>query len=232
MATIAVSLGPSLSDGLTKNFYCYAHGSPNTLCNAAGDVRITVPQVAALLGNGTGFPPGVMPRNPYRFVFLDACSTASDNQWRQAFGIMRFGPTDEAARPKLGAQALVGWTDLKADWMGGYYNQDGSLDVNKSESLQSAYTTTLQFFFFEWMNGQSLLTCIAEASNPTRTQCPLPAWTVTTITIKRPFTSSNFTDSNPYKGKIAIYGHPGLTRDGLNSDDDSLTWYDASGNRN
>jgi hypothetical protein len=234
MATIAVSLGPSLSDGLTKNFYCYAHGSPDTLCNAAGDVKITAGGVAALLGNRTGFPGAVIPSNPYRFVFLDACSTARDNQWRHAFGIMSLGPADSAARSILGAQAFVGWSDEKSDWMGGS-EVPGDWTVNQSMALQSAYTATLQIFFSDWMNGTPLSLCIRHATDPSHVPCPLPIPAVSTFTIGPPYISDRFTVQNRrgrYGAQIWIYGHPGLTRSGLDSTTgaDNPMWYSAPGN--
>ena len=213
-----------MSDGLTKNFYCYAHGTANSLQNYAGDVKITAGEVAALLGNQGLVPGATIPSNPYRFVFLDGCSTASDEQWRHAFGIMSLGPVDSAARSMLGPQAFVGWSTLKSAWLDGFTNATGNLDLNMSQAVQSAYTATLQFFFSEWMNGKPLVTCITEASNPGVVQCPLPTYRTTTFTIRAPFTSSSFDVYNKYAAHIGIYGHPGLTRNGLDSTVDDPRW--------
>ena len=233
MATIAVSLAPSLSDGLTKNFYCYAHGTANSLQNYAGDVQITAGGVAALLGNqgSPGFPFAVNPSYPYRFVFLDGCSTASDNQWRHAFGIMPIGPDGQAARPKLGPQAFVGWSTLKSAWLDGFTNATGNLDLNMSQAVQSAYTVTLQLFYSDWMNGEALLTCIRHATDTNRVPCALPIPKVDLITIGSPFASPSFTVTNKYTAYIYIFGHPDLTRGGLDSEADKVHQFDAPSNR-
>jgi hypothetical protein len=236
MATITGFLYPSMSDGLTKNFYCHAHGTANNLQNYAGDVQITAGVVAALLGNQgfPGFPFAVNPSYPYRFVFLDGCSTASDNQWRHAFGIMPLGPRGQAARSKLGAQAFVGWSAPVPDLLGGIPDK-GNIDVNESMALQSAYSATLQFFFSEWMNGKPLIECIMDASKPgPYVPCPLPSWGVNHITIGPPFASTsfevNFNDPR-FVGKLWIYGHPGLTRNGLKPEIDySVPGIHAPGN--
>ena len=235
--TIAASLLVSLSDGSTKNFYCYAHGSTNGLADGGGGVVITPGMVASpiCLDNHADPLGGIDPSYPYRFVFLDACSTAKDNRWRQAFGILTLrGLTDQAARSRLGPQAFVGWSDEIPDWLAGYRNVNG-LDVNKSKAIQSAYTATLLLFFSEWMNGKSLWTCIAKASNPNYAQLPLPSRRFREYTIGPPYTTpygiTSFTVPGETKAYIWIYGHPGLTRNGLDPQTDGATSYDAPNNR-
>ncbi|HEY9072978.1 MAG TPA: hypothetical protein VIN67_02495, partial [Desulfobaccales bacterium] len=238
MTTVTAFLFPSMSDGLTKNFYCYSHGGADGLSSFGRDVRITAGQVAALLGNQglPGFPFATAPSYPYRFVFLDGCDTVSDNQWRHAFGIMPLGPPGQAGRPKLGPQALLGWQGMKGAWFDGIeYPGTQNLAIGQSLAVQSAYAATLQAFFADWMNGNSLLTCIMHASDPTRVQCPLPVPEVKQMTIKIPFANPSFTvDCRPAPdhppARICVYGHAGLTRNGLIDISDSPK-YDAPGNR-
>lgn len=240
MATV-VPLLNSLSDGQTKNFYCYAHGSPDTLANDAEDVKLTARLVAEALVN-TGipeFPYVTKVNNPYRFVFLDACNTIVDHQWRHAFGISRMGPDNQAARPILGPQAFVGWKGMPVDWFAGYYNDGkfpdpGYLDVYKSKAVQSAYAATLQSFFSDWMNGQPLRSCIWRASNLNIVQCPLQTPRLDAIAIHAPFASPSFNYDIPEKFRncaIKLYGHPGLTRYGLDSSADNPTALEGAGNR-
>ncbi len=231
----AARLVASLGDNTTKNFYCYAHGSPNTLENYGGSIKIPAASVASILGNSADTTSGILPGNPYRFVFLDGCKTAQDNQWRQAFGIQSLGPPGQAARPRLWPQAFVGYSADIPDLLGGYPGK-GNINVSQSTALQSAYMATLQFFFSEWMSGKPLLTCVmnAEKPDPPNRPCPLPSWGVNEITVGPPYSSTpfkvNFAD-NEFKGKLWIYGHPGLTRSGLDPQADSRTYRDADTNR-
>jgi len=226
-ATITNALYPSLADGLTKSFYCYAHGNSNWLGNAAGDVFMKPAEVARSLTNyyvdpnprkpGQG---GLVPANPYRFVFLDGCATASANLWRRAFGIMPLWAADQAARQKLGAQAYVGWASASGGALSGLYFTNGVLDMAGSRAEESAYTATLQCFFFDWMNGASLYQCITNASDTNVFACPLQVEGVKTFTIGQPFTSTSFTVTNKYPSKIYVVGHSGLTKGGLRPEDD------------
>ena len=199
--------------------------------NKAGDVKITAGEVAALLGNQGLVPGAVIPSNPYRFVFLDACSTASDEQWRHAFGIMSLGPVDSAARPMLGPQAFVGWSAPSPGWLDGP-DVNGIETVQQSMAVQSAYAATLLLFYSDWMNGNALLTCLQHATDTNRVSCPLPVPKIKEVTIGYPYISPPITVPNvKYPANICIYGHPGLTRSGLNSDKDDYRQFDARDNR-
>ena len=100
-----------------------------------------------------------------------------------------------------------------------------------SQAVQSAYTATLQLFYSDWMNGNALLTCLQHATDTNRVPCALPTWMVKEFTIGAPFASPSFTVTNSYHANIYIYGHPGLTRNGLNSEADRYYQFDAPSNR-
>jgi hypothetical protein len=226
-ATLTNALYPSLSDGLTKNFYCYAHGTSDSLGTYTGDVRIKASDVAQILGNHYTPPDpkkpgqgGLVPTLPYRFVFLDGCATASQPTWRRAFGIFPIWADDRAARYKLHEQAYVGWADLKAAQLDGVYGTNGVLNISEAKAEESAYTATLQWFFLDWMNGASLYQCIKNASDTNLAPCPFPVPGTTTYTIGYPFASPSFTLTNSHPSKIFVVGHSGLTRDGLQPGDD------------
>lgn len=225
-AAITNYLFPSMADSITKNFYCFAHGTSNSLAGG-GDACIRSWEVADLLGNHYLAPDprkpgqgGLSVSNPYRFVFLDGCSTASANNWRRAFGIMPIWADDQSRKYGLGEQAYVGWATKVTDWMGGYVATNGNMDVERSVAAASAYTATLQRFYLDWMNGASLYQCINDTSDTNVVACPLPVPSVTRITVGQPFTSSPFTWTNRWPSKIYVVGHSGLTRSGLLRDDD------------
>ena len=225
--TITNYLYPTMATDLTKNFYCYAHGTSNAMANATGDVYMWASEVANLLGNHHVTPDpqkpgqgGLRVTYPYRFVFLDGCSTASANIWRRAFGIMPIWAPEQSARFQLGPQAFVGWATEKTGWMSGWYSINGVLDFEKSKSTADAYTATLQWFFYDWMSGATLAQCIRNASNTNLAPCPLPVPEVKTFAIEPPFTSISFTVTNQYPSKIYVVGRSGLTRYGHRAEHD------------
>ena len=104
-ADVTNGLRQSLTDGLTKQFYCYGHGTNGWMGDWAGDAYITGGDVAQWLGNGyskTNF----VTQNPYRFVFLDGCATASGNAWRRVFGIYPLDQQNEAGRNNVGRRLM------------------------------------------------------------------------------------------------------------------------------
>jgi hypothetical protein len=211
--TIKNSLFPSLKNGITRNFYSYAHGSGNSIANAAGDIRITAGEVADQLKNvykATG-PVEIVAKNPYRFVFLDGCSTASAKDWRRAFGIFPLLSREQAARSKLGPQAYMGWAKDHSGWMTG--NPDW--DANLYKALAKMETDTLSTFFVDWMSGTPLAKCIKNASDAKVHPVPfcVPGNENLTITID----SVQHSFKNLDTSKIYIIGHSGIKVDGLNS---------------
>jgi hypothetical protein len=211
------NLYPDMANGTTKEFFGYGHGSKTGLAcyaptNTVPSVYMASFEVGTVLGNHvvtTGKPKGLIPTDPYRFVFLDGCSTASSPDWRQAFGIMPFWATNQAARYHLGPQAFVGWAGEKSDMLG----YEGSVYGN---DVPVAYTETLQYLYIEWMNGTPLAQCIADASNTNVVACPLPVPEVKTFKV------DGVTYTNTWPSKIYIVGHSGLTINGLNSGFDNL----------
>jgi hypothetical protein len=208
-------LYPDLGNGTTKNLYAYGHGNADYLGTFAPDVYIKAREVTNVLANTYATKGGLVPTNPYRFVFLDGCSTASGLDWRRAFGIMPYSATNQAARFKLGPQAFVGWAGLKSDHFGGRYDTNGAIVLQSSEVVATAYTETLQQFFLDWMNGASLAQCIRNASNTNLIECPLPVPGITNFTVN----GTSF--SLKYPSKIYVVGHSGLTVTGLITADDN-----------
>ena len=215
LSSVWGGLYPDLGNGTTKNLYAYGHGSKNSLGTKGPQAYITAWEVTNVLANVYGSRVGLVPTNPYRFVFLDGCSTASDKDWRRAFGIMPYWATKQSVRYKLGPQAFVGWATTKSDYMGGSYDTNGVINLSDSEILATAYTDTLQWFYLDWMNGASLAQCITSASDTNLVACPLPVPQVTKFVVN----SRTFTNSWP--SKIYVIGHSGLTVNGLTSQDDN-----------
>lgn len=202
-------LYPDMTNSATRNFFCEAHGADLQgnpfLCDLLGHVKIWSGAVANILGNGPFNGPvgdsGVAENNPYRFVFLDACSTAAQRKWYQAFGIVPAGAgvAEAAARCNIGPQAFVGWEKPNYN----PYTRD--VDVGQ------AYTETLLAFYTQWMCGHSVLQCVGYASDPTKVIVPFPVpknqnYIFTTIGGQHSITSTS---------RLIIVGHPGLTINGL-----------------
>ena len=149
----------NLASENTRNFYFYGHGSPTAIGNKtkrnANGFLITSHDVAALLGNHLIIATNAISReHPYRFVFLDACNTASDLRWANAFGVLP-NITSQQADAKPGrVQALLGWKTTP-----GYPTPDGFYDKMLTE----------QRFFNAWMGQSDLITCINAAQDPNLT---------------------------------------------------------------
>jgi hypothetical protein len=145
------NLTTNLIDADTMNFYFDGHGSPSTIGdNTRGLVFIFAKQLGIQLGNRFSPTDGAWCQHPYRFVFLNACDTADDDDWAHTFGVFDIiTPAQLASRP-LGAQAFLGWIgeprapDTDNDW---------------NEMAQ-----TLAVFFEAWQGGYNLQECIALAS--------------------------------------------------------------------
>ena len=217
-AAVTNTLYSDLGNGTTKNFYGYGHGNKDYLGTRYRDVFMTAPEVAKVLANQ--FNSGsICLTNPYRFVFLDGCSTASGKQWRQAFGIMEPYETNQAARPSLGPQAYVGWGGFKADYLGGSYI-NGSLDIATSKIVATAYTGTLQWFFMDWMNGRSLAQCIRNASATNLAPCAFPIPGNIMVPVRAGYQTATI-NNGTNTSLIYVVGHSGLTVTGLAPGDDN-----------
>lgn len=211
-AMVTNNLYPTLLS--TKQFFCYAHGNSNWMGNAASDTFITAGEIGGILQNSRSNNV-IIGNNPYRFVFLDGCSTASGLNWQTAFGI---ADKTEFTRTKTGPQAYVGWAKPVADWMGG--NNDPIL----SAKIAKAYTKTLQLFYLRWMTGVPLAATIDQASLSLNDTVPLPVPENKNCLII-------FTDGNTYQAsnapvaRLIIAGRPGLRVDGLDPANDARKDY-------
>jgi hypothetical protein len=156
--TVTNVLLPDMVGTQTRQFYASSHGSYNRISSASNDVYIDAGELGRLAGN-ISTKSNYVSQTPYRFVFLDGCSTASTLDWARAFGIYPLSEADAASRNSVGPQAYVGWWTTTQDWMGG--TDTGAQALN----LAQAYTRTLQVFYENWMDGLSLKECIANASN-------------------------------------------------------------------
>jgi hypothetical protein len=107
-------------------------------------------------------------KNPYRFVFLDGCSTASKKDWRRAFGIYPLDAPSQAARNHVGPQAYVGWANTNTGWFNFSNDSDNAINVS------TAYAQTLADFYENWMNKIPLKKCIDAASVPAENRAPFP----------------------------------------------------------
>ncbi|MGP8200376.1 MAG: hypothetical protein ACLQU4_12845 [Limisphaerales bacterium] len=209
------SLYPCMADGATKNFFCQSHGDNNRLCDYANDTFMTATEVANLLGNHYHSRGGLNTQNPYRFVFLEGCATASAKDWRRAFGIFPLDAPNQAGLNNVGPQAYVGWAQDHAGWIG------WPSDNNESQNLASAWTETLADFYGLWNQVVPLAQCIAAASTPAANMIPLPVPQNKNVTIhgQNPSTLQNYsyTYTNILTSPIYVVGHSGLTRSGVNT---------------
>jgi hypothetical protein len=209
----------SMKDGTTKNFYCYAHGSGTAIGNYSHSVTLFSSGVGDLLGNHYNAKGGLNTKNPYRFVFLDGCSTASQKDWRRAFGIFPLDTPNQAARNKVGPQAFVGWAADHTGWLNGVDASEASLDV------ATAYTQTLEDFYEQWMDNVPLNQCIYSASTSAENTAPFPVPQNKKVTISginyEDFDSYNFTYTNVMTSPIYVVGHSGLKRSSLDSSQDN-----------
>ena len=224
-----------MSNGITRNFYCYAHGCNGGLACYAPEkqkpsVSIYASQIRNLLRNDVAWEGhGYVAKfnNPYRFVFLDGCSTASGSDWRMAFGMHTYYYTNTAARGKVGPQAYVGWG---ADHTGLLNSTD---DSTASQDILVAYTITLFEFYDEWMQGnKTVAECIHDASmqipNDNSIAFPVPG----NETIAFSGTSINgsgysYIYTNVITSPIYVIGHSGLTRGSWNPIYDNIKPYAA-----
>jgi hypothetical protein len=191
---------PDLGNGATRNLFTYTHGSPGALQNRDGDIKIYAADVQRVLGNyyDSKAKKFITP-NPYRFVFLDGCDTASDPLWRRTFGIY---PLGISSRGKVGPQAFVGWAKERTAY------------ANTQERL-TGYTATLQDFYRFWMSGQPLANCIKLTSDKKTYGCPLPVPGNERVI-------QNGVGTEQITSPIYVIGHSGLAVDRLIPQFDNL----------
>src|SRR5437879_10837430 len=139
---VTSKLLPDLANGSTKQLFSYSHGSATRLANAANNIYLNAKDVGTVLGNSD-----IYAANPYRFVFLDGCSTASQSNWRMAFGITPLETPSKVARSNIGPQAYVGGAKTITHMFGGFRltGQSGNDPVDSSDLAQE-YTQLLAEF--------------------------------------------------------------------------------------
>ena len=212
-STVVSNLLTDMANGETKNFYCYGHGGSNFMGNDAGTAFLLSSDVSQKLNNYYA-PSGLIAHNPYRFVFLDGCSTISAKDWRRAFGIYPVGVTNKLIRSKVGPQAYVGWLTPHS---GRFNFTDDSVD---SVNVAKAGAQSLANFYSDWMRGKTLKECLDNASVPSFGKIPFPVPTTQTYVLHGPGYNYVITPTNRSLSKICISGFPGLkvntTDTGLN----------------
>ena len=207
LPTILDTLLPDLTNGVTKQLYMYGHGTNGWMGNYNNSAYISANDVSSRLKNLFTKKKGLMAHNPYRFVWLDGCATASGKDWRRAFGIYPIGKgaQQQAARNRSGPQAYVGWESVHG---GGLNRADhASTDVD----LVKGYTTTLSKFYSLWMQGFRVRQCIDQAAAVTAGQWPLPVPQNTNFTNTINGTTYQF--KNMSTSRLFIIGFPGLQVD-------------------
>ena len=223
-----------------KNFFMFAHGGRDHLQSADGvTVDISTDDISSRLGNvrdENGNWKSL--NNPYRFVFLYACSSATWGDWRRAFGIMPIkGSEATAGNPHgLGPQAFVGWGDdvrsgTAAVWTHNifeliYHVPGSNVDIDETKENAWCFTQTLNRFYYEWMQGNTpLAQCIYDAAHPGDGNYPFPLPGISTYTlsaVNSPLGPFNFTTKHTDNAPIIVAGHSGLTRIGINGFYDNL----------
>ena len=163
---------------------------------------------------------GLNTKNPYRYVFLDGCSTAKNVSWRRAFGIFPLDTPNQAAKNNIGPQAYVGWDVDHTGWL--VVPDDSGTSVD----LATAYTETMADFYENWMDGATLAQCIQVASTPAPNIAAFPVpqnGKVESFHGTDEFGSPySIIDTNVVTSKISVFGHSGLKRTGVDRSQDGL----------
>jgi hypothetical protein len=208
-ARVTDELLPSLAADHTRNFYFNGHGGPNLLTDYKGcsDYNWGQPDywggtifrkdIIAALDNHYNVFTGINTKHPYRFVWLDACSTAKTRGWEHAFGI-RHKLTVEQLNAGAWQQAFVGWQSTHT--------------VRSGAAGWAKYDKTLGRFFNMWMNNRPLAECLDGAA----TRGPYPGDDfLLEAPLAVPRNADIYNDWGP-RGtcKMRIAGFPGLKRTG------------------
>jgi hypothetical protein len=231
-----------------KNFFMFAHGGQYDLTSAdCVSADISTGDISSLLGNEYDDNGNLKHlNNPYRFVFLYACSCAGYPDWRRAFGIMPLVSCEAAEiHYGLGPQAFVGWGTSTQSPTAPIFNGTFSLssifeiledspgsnvNVEKTEETAWCFTQTLDNFYYDWMWGEPLAGCIYNAANPGNGQYPFPLpgnTKYTLATVGGPFGPFNFTVEHRWTAPLYVIGHSGLTRTSYMPQYDNLYHHSA-----
>ena len=205
-AQVTNSLLPDMTNGLTKQIYISGHGTNGWMGNGSGDVYLSAQEVGQALNNHYSMKK-LTSHNPYRFVFLDGCATASGKDWRRAFGIYPLDAQNQASHNKTGPQAYVGWAAIHDGWLN---NTAGS---SSEITMAQAYSQTLNNFYSDWMHGKTLKQCIDNATVASSGTAPLLVPKNKNVTIWGNGYRWSFTNLDV--SKIYIVGFPGLRVSGV-----------------
>jgi hypothetical protein len=153
-------------------------------------------------------------QHPYRFVFLDACTTGLTRDWQHAFGIVDGPPGPGPYTDPDPPRAFLGWEGLKD----GPYGPPEE-DPANMETVINDYGTTINIFYDMWMSGATLDQCIKACSvnylnndnsvNSLGQHFPLPV--PANKRIKLSDGSLFILRHNPH---LKLVGYQGLTRKG------------------
>jgi hypothetical protein len=207
----------NFADPATRDFHFDGHGNPQNIGNnqnGASEVTINVGDVASLLKNyahGKAIN-GLSRGRPFRLVFLNACETADDDAWHNAFGIYRRITSADLAKNSQNAQAYVGWVN--------------SPRIPLTSDNWYDFANTYGVLYDAWMNGYPLDDCLDLASQE------YPFGSGAGITLNWPLQAKfNWLQVHIRGFKndfhLRIYGYAGLMRSGYDSDPrhDSSAYY-------
>lgn len=207
-ATAVNYLLPDLALPNTRNFYYRGHSTPFMLSDGKPPypekMMIDDGEIQAALGNTWSFWKLKL-EHPYRLVFLDSCHTASQNNWRKAFGIRAHIRPDLIER--VGPQAFVGWKGEPLAVIG---------DDNWRE-----YAKTETVFWTSWMLGWPLAKCIDFAADRNsldpvteqRLKLPLPTAQNLDLYQEAEIITGDYHNLT-CDWKLRVWGYPGITRTG------------------
>lgn len=202
--TAALNLLTNLAKPDTKNFFYYGHGLPFWIGSDTGgtnEAEIFAFEVADALTNNFSARGGFDVKHPYRFVFLDACSTGASKEWRHAFGIYSKGKAGQGVAGIQGPQAFVGW-------------KSPTLALGAAGATETSckdYGEMLNLFFADWMRQRNLSQCIADASSKSlHLPLPIKGNEKCILSDGTPWPSATKLRST---GDLYIIGYKGLKRD-------------------
>ena len=143
-----------LADSKYRNFYFWGHGSPSAIGGITSNSRVTADDVAAdLLNVPLRYPMRHAAMHPYRFVFLDGCSTGAGT-YCESFGIPAQTVNNAFfSALKVQSRAFLGFKSPKS--------------FNPSQ--WTWYAIMIGGFYDDWLRGYTLQTCVNNAVNGVHT---------------------------------------------------------------
>jgi hypothetical protein len=136
-----------------RNFYFFGHGNASVIGGFGGaNSSITANAVAFALANvPLHYSILHAAEHPYRFVFLDGCSTGS-GIFSESFAVPAQSVNNNFfATAGVESRAFLGFKSTQ------YFNT----------ALWSNYALIMGFFYEDWLSGNDLQTCVNNAVNDT-----------------------------------------------------------------